>query len=255
MKETDANEAIGWTLRILAGAALLCIAVFIGRNYRTWLTASSTFQVREIEINGNEVLTDAEVLKLASLESGQSMWRLNLRKTERAIARSPYVDRARVFRLFPDGVEIRVAEKEALALLESGGRMLCIDERGSLFPSRPGKLYDLPILSGISVRESRTGSVPKDSTLLSRLRLVALMRSDRPGLYTRISEIACSGKDGMVFFTSRHGIKVFFGEGDAHYKIRCLDAVLREMEEKKQGGRVAYIDLRYRNQVILGMRT
>jgi len=255
MKDTGANEAVGWTLRILAGAVLLCLAAFVGRAYRTWLAASSTFQVRKIEINGNEVLTDAEVLKLASLKNGQSMWRLSLRKTERAISRNPYVYRARVFRLFPDVVEIRVTEKEALALLESSGRMLCIDERGSLFPSRPGKLYDLPILSGIGIRETKTGSVPKDSTLLARLRLVSLMRSDRPELYTRISEIACSGRDGMVFFTSRHGIKVFFGEGDEHFKIRCLDAVLKEMEETKQGGRVAYIDLRFKNQVIVGMRT
>jgi cell division septal protein FtsQ len=255
MKETGSNEAVGWTLRILAGAALLCLAVFIGRAYRSWLAASPTLQIRKIEIVGNEVLTDAEVLKLASLKNGQSMWRFSLRKTERAISRNPYVDRARVYRLFPDGVEIRVTEKVALALLESRGRVLCVDERGSLFPSRPGKLYDLPILSGIAIRDLKTGSVPKDSTLLARLHLVHLMRSDRPELYTRISEIACSGRDGIVFFTSRHGIKVFFGEGDEHFKIRCLDAVLKEMEEKKQGGRVAYIDLRYRNQVILGMRT
>ena len=51
------------------------------------------------------------------------------------------------------------------------------------------------------------------------------------------------------------GVPVIWGNDDDALKMHSCYAMIQEIQEKKMRAEIAYIDLRFRGQVILGMRS
>lgn len=236
--------------KILFGLALIGL-ILIG--YRNWLGASDTFQIRKIEISGNEILTDDEILNLAGIESDKRIWDVSLSVSESGIRNNPFVADAEIRRDFPDILKIHITEKRALALLKYNKKFYAIDDSGLVLPSKPGRLYDMPVISG-NIRETlRVGKKIHQTDVTTGLGFLKTIVSDSPNLYKEISEVLPDPEKGLVLYTSQKSIPVYMGETNLIPKIRCLDAVLSDLGNQLSD--IRYIDLRFQGQVILGKRT
>ena len=242
-------------LALLAGMGIaVCVLYVVGMEYKVWIERSDTFHVRKVEIEGNDLLSNEEMLRLGGLSPKSSIWGMDLMAAEDAIGKHAFIKSVCVHRLLPDVIRVRVEEKSPVALLNFRGMFYCIDWEGVVLPSKPGKLYDLPILSGdlrgaVSIGQ-RVGGKAVDEGLLF---LTAMMK-DRPELYSRISEIVLGRPEGLVLYTSQSGIPVWIGDGGYTWKVRCLEAILDELVHKGEFSQIRYIDLRFRGQVVVGMR-
>ena len=84
------------------------------------------------------------------------------------------------------------------------------------------------------------------------LHLLKLILNDRPFLYNQISEIRMDSHTGYVLYTKTGGVPVRIGQHDLRLKLRCLEAILNHLIQKNTLKGSRYIDLRFRNQVIVG---
>lgn len=153
-----------------------------------------------------------------------------------------WVDEVVVSRRWPDGVRLRVMEKQPVALWGAGG---LISSRGDLFV--PGDLAQqavdtehLPILFG-------PGN--KGTYVMEQYRA---MNSVLRGIDMRIVELQLT--DRMSWFLRLdNGIQLVVDQADTLGKLQRF-AYLYERQLKPDADNIATVDLRYRNGVAIGWR-
>jgi cell division septal protein FtsQ len=239
-------------LKIIVSAGIFGLFVFaVLPRYARWLKDGDCFRIAKIEVEGNDLVMDREILKLARIRKKDSVWNVDLKAAENRIAANPWIGRVSVFRRHPDAVRILVEEKKPVALLKSNGRFYALDREMTLLPANPGKCYTLPILSFSIGAKAAYGKRVQSGTGREAMAFLLFLLKDRPDLYPQISEIG-SGADGLMLYTARGGIPVRIGRGGLEWKVRYLEAILGELETNPSLTNAGYIDLRYEGQVFVG---
>ncbi len=251
-KKKHSVRGIYW-LPVTAGLLFLTF-VFV-KEYGEWLRGAGTFRIRNIEVTGNDLLSAQEIMKLAEVGKEKKIWDVDLGLSRSRILGNQFIEDVRIERDFPAGLTIRIQEKAPVAVLNADGRLFSIDRNGLILPSKPGRLYDLPVLSGIAGRQIKVGSILRNDQLDLSLDFLEKTMEEAPVLYTNISEIVLGRSEGLVLYTSERGVLVRVGKDQFKYKIRCLEAALQDLAEKKEFSQVRYIDLRFSGLVVVGKRT
>jgi cell division septal protein FtsQ len=232
-----------------------CLVLFLSSvlpRYGRWLEHGGCFRVRKIEVDGNDIVSEKDILKLSKIVKNQNIWDVDPEAAEKRIASNPFVGSVSVFRRHPDAVRILVEEKKPAALLKSDGRFYTLDGQCTLLPAVPGKCYTLPILSRTVGGRLEYGKQIEDKPVREGMAFLLFMLKDRPDLYPQISEIIPTADDGLVLYTSRGGVPVRIGRGGYDWKVRYLEAILAEMDNHPSLINAAYIDLRFEGQVFVG---
>jgi len=236
----------------------LCIAAFfcycIGMQYSKWISKSEQFTLQNIEVEGNIYFSKEEILKQSGIQKDTIIWHIDLKGMCKKLEKNPFLDEIHIYRCFPNKLVISVIEKKPVALLKVNGSFLTIDKEGMVLPSKIGKMYDLPLISGDFKGKIDIGNKAGGEKLHFSLSLLKMIIEEKPKLYSEISEILVKEDNEVYFFMSRYGIPVKVGKGDWMYKINCLAEILNRLIREKKLNEAKYIDLRYQNQIIVGKR-
>ena len=237
---------------------ILCISAAAGygvlAGYGRWLSRSECLAVRKIVLTGNDLLSDRELREAAGLVTPNHMKNISLTSIDRKLRKIPFIQSVKVSKSYPGSIELSIEEKQPVALLRVEEELYCIDSEGLVLPSRPGKLYNLPIISGHFRGGVRVGMQVENRRIGKSLSLVRTVIDIKPELYNQISEIVTGTADSLLVYTVEKSIPVKFGFNNIVYKVHCFDAVLKKLAAEQSFSDIRYIDLRYANQVILGMR-
>jgi cell division protein FtsQ len=236
---------------VLVGFTVLFLSVVLPR-YRRWMEGGGSFRILKIEVDGNDLVSEKEILKLSKIRKNHRIWDVDVEAAEKRIASNPFVGRVSVFRRHPDAVQILIEEKKPVALLKSDGKFYTLDRQLTLLPAIPGKCYTLPILSCSIGGKPEYGKKIQSKPVQEGMTFLLSMLADRPELYPQISEINPDARDGLVLYTTKGGVPVKIGSDGYDWKIRYIEAVLAEMETNPSLIKAAYIDLRFEGQVFVG---
>ena len=244
-----------WFAKCLKVAfAFGCLALFL-RFYIIWIQNSDTFRVQKIEVEGNELIPAEELATDGGVERNINIWSLDLVDVTQQMKEHVYVSDVHIQRKLPNEIKVEVEEKNPVALLNYKGKLYCLDPEGLVLPSAPNKVYDLPVISGKFQGSVNLGQYVSGSSIGEGLRFINTILADRSELYTHISEVNIREEKGLQIYLSHTGIPVSVGYQHYKLKIRSLEAVLRDLTAENDLKRVKYINLQYRGQVVVGMRT
>ncbi len=116
--------------KLVVASVLLVGMVVTG----VWLVFfSTTLAVSKVEVAGNELLSDARVLRIAAVPEGEQLALVDLADAARRVETLSEVKDADVTRAWPDGVLITVTERTAVAVVELGGKIRGLDAEGIVF--------------------------------------------------------------------------------------------------------------------------
>jgi cell division protein FtsQ len=232
--------AIGLTLTGLG------VAAFVAWD---WARRTPLLAIRTIEVTGVNRLDEGAVRAAAGIEPETNLFVIDVRAAEARVAELPGVRRAHVVRHVPGRVTVLVEEREPHALVNAGG-LYWVDADGYLVATdaRPGST-GLPILTGIAAPAAGTAT-PSESLRAGLALLHVLERTSRR-LATRVSEVDMARPHGPVLYLV-DGIEVRLGSDAWGDRLARLDGVLGDLDAR--GERVASIDLRFRDQVVLTPR-
>lgn len=244
-----------WAGMLAAAPTIFAIGViaFLGTaaaiGYR-WLTHSPRFAIRDIVVTGNARVTSDEILRRGGVAVGQNVFTLSLKATEAKIVQDPYIAEAEVRRRLPDGVSIRVVERQPSALVvvngagpylaDAGGRVF---KRASL---TAGEGAGLPVVTGLD--RKLFAAEPDLAAALVRRALevaVAWRAKDRPPL----GEVHV-GKDGLTLYALAGASPVAVALGrpaDTAAALRRFDAAWAGLPaEERAQARTLHLDSRTR---------
>jgi cell division protein FtsQ len=201
--------------------------------------SGSHFSLRRFEISGNSRARTEEILSALSEWNGRNLVALSLAPLASRVAAHPWIERVTLSKRFPDGLSVRVNERQAVALYREDERFWLVSAEGNLIapydPRRDRTTY--VILTG----ERRT--------LPDAVGMVAELRAAQPEYFSKLSEIASlpDGGFGMMDAIFRSPVRVL--RADAPKKIGALLEARGFIENR--GWEARAIDLRFADRIIL----
>jgi cell division protein FtsQ len=239
-------------LRIGVIATILLIA-FVG--YRAAASASF-FQIRRIETKGAARASVDEIQTVVRRDVNQTgVWRADLPELSKRIERLPWVRTAVVTRVLPDGIRVRITEREPKAVVRtSAGRFIWVDDDavylGEMSPTDQMPAFFL-----------RGWNEDEGAQAENRQRVVKFLELqkdwDSQGLSERVSEVNLQDlRDVRVQLAGDDSqIEVRLGSQEQGVRLKKALTVLDAQRQTARGPLISYIDLSQGKRAIVGLTT
>ncbi len=237
-------------------AGLLVILLLLGFLSVTYASLLRSDEVEAINLYGQRTMSPERVKSLTEFYLGSSLTSLDLDKIQESFLAYPLIRSAKVSRNYPHSLDIYLYDVLPVAYIAIE-KIMTLDEKGILLPlPDKGMLYNLPIITGISVdvAAADVGQLIPDETVQMLVDFLKKVRKKHQGLYLDISEISYDRR-GIKLISATHGTTVFLGnEDDAIINSIILEKFVSEDSASGIISPYQYIDLRFDRQVIVKER-
>lgn len=213
--------------KMLAAALTACLglALFV-------LFDTDNFYVYDLQISGLQYLTPAEAQQASGVR-GYNIFFVDARAVERALAKLPAVQTARVTSSLPNQVAIVIEERKPTLTWLRGNEMYWVDASGISFRAR-ANLADLPVLRDLDQTPVQPG-VPVKADALETFWELQSAYPDGP------RALEWSKARGLAY-TDEHGWKIYLGDANVMAgKVATLRALVAQLVA--QHAQIKFIDL------------
>ena len=196
--------------------AAVALAAALGGLY--WLTTADGFVIRRTEVTGTVWTTQAQILGVLAVPSGQNAFEVSTAALGARLAAVTAVRAASVRVLLPDELQVAITEREPLLRWQVGARSYLVDASGLLFAPLdtaggvPAAAAVLPLVEDRRDADSTftTGSHLDAVTLDAALRLCSLTPDDM-GSTADTLVITLDDQDGFSLSAAPAGWTAVFG--------------------------------------------
>ena len=248
-KPLDWRQLLNRTLRVgvtLFSAVLLVVGGFFVTQL---LLASDLFRVEQVEVQGNGRLRKGQVVALSDIETGINTFNLDIGLIGRKIEENPWVESARVQRIFPRQVMINIEERQPVAIVNLG-YLYYLDKQGEIFKVLDATdNLDYPIVTGFNYAKAQAHNAEYAQQLKQVVKLLTDLGQRKLFSLEQVSEIHFEASGGLSLFTLAGGVKVKLGHADYRRKLDRLERIYAQLQPKLQ--MLDYIDLNVDEKVIV----
>ena len=172
---------------------------------------SSFWSIQTIIVEGNDFLSETEVLQLASIPLGLNIFKADLAQGEKNAALHPLVKDAKITREFPRTIRISIRERVALLLIPCRDGFWQVDENQVILRYTSTITgISLPLVTGIELGDVSPGETISSPELAKVIQVIRELPSDLEG---RIGEINVLDS-GMICLFTTEGLKAYLGDGE-----------------------------------------
>jgi cell division protein FtsQ len=221
-----------------------------------YLLTSPRFQLAspaDVTVEGNHYVSKEEVLAALGVQAGNSggggnIFRTSLDEREKQVESIPWVWSAKVVRSYPHYLAVYVTERDPVAFVDVGSRILMVDQQGVVLdPPEKGR-FDFPVVKGLDFQGN-----PADRTV--RLKLYQEFMRETSGKMGGsgwiVSEVDLKDANNLKALLVQNGqtLLVYFGNTAFLNRFENLMTVLPQLRKTNQ--KIDSVDLRFRNQVVV----
>ncbi len=216
------------------------------------ITQTDYFAAHQIDIVGNDRLSESEVIRQADLSPGVNIFSINLTLIRKQLLAHPWVASAKVVRKIPNRLLIQISEHVPLALIDLG-RTFILNTEGEIFIEKSGLGgLDLPEVQGLSYSDIQSGGDPERDPLRAVMTVLKLGR--KPGNVLsnrRIRIIQVDRQLGLTLYTFGDTAAIKLGYSDYPEKVRRLEKVLAFCGKNKRFKQLRFIDVNNVNRIVV----
>ena len=230
-------------------ASALALKAYIGRDSRFRIGGAGNIQA-----TGLTQVSRAEMLPVFGEDIGRNIFFVPLNERRKQLEAIPWVQRATVMRLLPDQIRVTVVERQPVAFVRRGQQIGLVDADGVLLTMPPAMMaqhhYSFPVVTGI---------VPTDPLSMRRARMAVYQRllaeldANNQQLSEQLSEIDLTDPQDARVLMPEQGRDILGHFGDDRFLERYQRYKAHIAEWRQQYPKLAAVDLRYDNQVVLEM--
>jgi cell division septal protein FtsQ len=198
-----------------------------------YLFLSDTYYVYGVTVSGNTLLSAEEVFQQTGMQ-GYSIFFIDPKAAEQRITTLPDVRQAKVTVGLPNQMVIKVQEREARVVWQTGEVRYGVDDEG-LTVSLPGGTQPEIVVNDVDNTSLQLGD---------RVDLAAVAAAETyHSLLSPVSQFRYS-RDRGLSYQNEHGWPVYLGDGEgAELKVAIVDALVERLAN--EGQTVEYIDVRF----------
>jgi len=260
-KDNRKKDGQRWRRRWLWCGGIFVVAILVCAAYRhsdpLLLTAVSLrdfildnryFSVHEIQVRGGDKVSGNEIVTIAGLHQGMSIWKVDLPAIEKKVGKHPWVRRVLVRREFPHRIIIDVEERVPRAIVALR-KLYYVDTDGVMFKEvDPNENVKYPLLTGLRPEEFNGSNPAMRKRIQDAIRLGDLMAQRAHSL----SEIHFDAPDRLVVYTTDFPIPLHMGWGNWDDKLERMDRLMTLWKGNEE--RLGSLDMSFRDQIVARLR-
>ena len=258
-----ARRRLRLALKVLLWSAVILVPVMVVQQF---LTHSAEFTIAgsdQIQVTGVVHASPTQILERFASDLGRNIFFVPLAARQAALEQIPWVRSATVLRLWPNRLQVRVAERTPVAYARVGDRLELVDADGVLLDLPEGMKFTAPVLIGLQGTAGATDANPPTTPERRRqMQLyVALMQAlDSDGSHHSLdlSEIDLSDPEDVqatVTLTSGEPGTVLLHLGTRDFLKRYRLYLAHIQEWRQSFAQLNAVDLRYDGQAIINSGT
>lgn len=212
--------------RTVFWGSLILLATVLVNRLINYIGQSSYLAVNDVRFEGCQRVSPQELMALVDLEENANILTIRLREICKTVKRNPWIKDVAVKRELPQGLTIKVAEREPAALVADGGLFL-VDKDGVVF-KEVGKNdpVDLPVITGLSLQEGENSLLNEGLAFLRTARLTGDLGGEM------ISEVHVDGTHGITLYTLQKAIMITMGFADYREKLALLAEIQKDLHQR-----------------------
>ncbi len=195
-----------------------------------------------------------QLLSIFGEDIGRNVFYVPLAERRRELETLPWVEHATVMRLLPNRLRVSVVERTPVAFVRQDGRIGLVDAYGVLldlpYDDPAGAKYSFPVLTGIVASDPL-------STRAARMKIyqqfITDLDSSGPKLSETLSEVDVSNPEDVKALIPEHSSEILVHFGDEDFLERYQRYQQQLPAWQAQYPKLASVDMRYQNQVVLDM--
>ncbi|HEX6650662.1 MAG TPA: FtsQ-type POTRA domain-containing protein [Pyrinomonadaceae bacterium] len=239
----------------IAVIAIIGLMVFVG--YRAAASASF-FAIRTVETKGASRASLLDIASAVRRHVAQTgVWRADLKELSNSLERLPWVRTAVVTRVLPDGIRVRITEREPKAVVRNAaGRFVWVDD-DAVYLGEMSSTDQMPafFLRGWNEDQSPTAQAENRERVAKFLELqrdwIAQGSSERVSevnlLDLRDVRVQLAGDDSQI--------EVRLGSQEQGARLSKALTVLDAQRQTARGPLISYIDLTQGKRAVVGLVT
>ena len=235
--------------------AMICLFAFVG--YRAAASASF-FQIRTVETKGASRASLDDIQTVVRRDVSQiGVWNADLQQLSKHLEQLPWVRTAVVTRVLPDGIRVRITEREPRAVVRNAaGRFIWVDDDavylGEMSPTDQMPAFFLRGWNEDNATAARAENRERVGKFLELQREWVAQ-----GLSERVSEVnVLDLRDLRVQLAGDDSqIEVRLGSQDQGARLGKALTVLDAQRQTARGPLISYIDLTQGKRAIVGLVT
>jgi cell division protein FtsQ len=235
--------------------AIIALIGFVG--YRAAASASF-FQVRTIETRGLSRASADEIKNAVRRDVSETgVWRADLPELSKHLEHLPWVRTAVVTRVLPDGIRVRITEREPKAVVRTAaGRFMWVDD-DAVYLGEMSSTDQMPAFFLRGWNEDSSTAAPVENR--ERVRKFLELQRDwsAQGVSERVSEVNLQDlRDVRVQLAGDDSqIEVRLGGQEQSARLGKALTVLDAQRQTSRGPLISYIDLTQGKRAIVGLVT
>jgi cell division protein FtsQ len=246
--------------RVLLGLGALTVATFLAVSafaFKNFLERDARFRIAgtsNIQATGLSEVNRSDMLPVFGEDVGRNIFFVPLAERRKQLEQIPWIEHATVMRLLPDQIRVSVVERRPVAFLRQGQRIGLVDSNGVLLSMPPAVMsqhhYSFPVVTGI---DGRDPLVSRRNRMTVYLRLLGELDANGKHLSDQISEIDLTDPEDARVLMPEQGTDIVAHFGEDNFLERYQRYKAHIAEWRQQYPKLAEVDLRYEQQVVLEM--
>lgn len=223
-KAKKTRQILTWTILIGMLAGILI-----------FLCKSEIFNICNIEIVGNNQISQETVSELSQIRLENNIFLTNTTKAENRISENPYIKNVKITRMLPDKIKIEITEKQKSYMLQTDEGIAYVDKNGDILEISQNILDNLILLQGYSTlkEEIQPGKKLNEKDLGRLEDLQQIFRSaEKIQIKDQIASINIQDKNDYIINLPAYKKIVYIGDTSnlATKMLRTKDILDKTME-------------------------
>lgn len=229
-KKRARSKFIGMIIKWVFLIVSLIIAII-------YFMLSPIFNISEIKVNGNEKITENQIISLSEIKLGDNIYKTSKKEVVSNIKQNPYIESVNFKRNLPNKIELNIEERKATFMLEFSNSYVYINNQGYILEISPEKM-DGQIITGFT---TETDQIHEGNRLcnedLEKLDMVLKIMdsASRNSVTTLITKIDISNKYDYKLILESENKTAYLGDAsNISTRMLYLKSIL-EHEKGKAG--------------------
>jgi hypothetical protein len=242
-----------WTRLAIWCAPGLVVLIAVGGLSFWLLHDHAYFHVTAVRVYGTERVPQQELMDLAQVQRGVSLWRIDTERVRSRLLRHPWIRDVLVHRLFPNELELIIYERKPSAIVTTHGGYIVDGEGYILGQLGPKESSSLPRLITSADHAWAPGQRVTDAGVVAGLRLLAQSQEQTFFRDIGLSHIEVINPERFILHTRRGRLVVGGNLATVEEKFAFLSVVEDALRSGVQ--RIDAIDLTFANQIVVKTTT
>jgi cell division protein FtsQ len=216
------------------------------------ITQGRMFTARHIEVLGIRQLSESHVLSLAGIQPEANIFQVNLSLARKRLLSDGWIAEARVGRVIPDGLVVRVREHEPAVILDLGEKYL-MSRAGTIIKKwEETDASGFPLVTGLDYSDLPLDDPPGRSFDALLTVLSVARKASGPLSLDRIERIDLDRDLGVTLHAAGPVKTARIGFGKYREKYDRIDRLMGFLTPQLSDQAVEFIDIERDSRVVAG---